>query len=94
MTSVQKDLVGAYTEYSCGISPEAQSVFDKALGGKLGVSYSPFAVATQIVSGTNYSFLCNSKTTYPGAINELAIVTVYKPLDADPQITEIRRFKS
>ena len=85
--------VGAYSDYSCNISQEARDVFTTALAVLTGVSYTPFAVATQLVSGTNYSFLCNSKTVYPGATNQVAIVNIYQPLEGDPHITEIRRFE-
>ena len=84
---------GAYSDYSCNISPEAQDVFTTALAGLVGVEYTPFAVATQVVNGTNYSFLCNSKGVYPGATNKVAIVNIYQPLNGEPHISEIRRFE-
>lgn len=84
---------GAYSDYSCNISPEAQKVFDTAFSGFVGVRYTPIAVATQVVAGINYSFLCNSKGVYPGATNQVAIVNIYQPLEGDPHITEIRRFE-
>ena len=85
--------LGAYSDYSCNISPEAQKVFDTAFTGFVGVRYTPIAVATQVVNGTNYSFLCNSKTVYPLTTNKAAIVNIYQPLNGGPHISEIRRFE-
>ena len=56
-----RQLLGGWNEYSCDISENAQKVFDNALEDLDGVLYTPVAVATQVVSGTNYSFFCNAK---------------------------------
>ncbi len=75
--------VGGWTTYSCDMSEEALKVFEKAFKGFVGVSYTPVAVATQVVEGTNYSFFCNAKGAYPNAPNEAAIVDIYQPLNGN-----------
>jgi hypothetical protein len=50
------------------LTEEAQSAFDKAMEGLVGVNYTPLALlGTQLVSGTNYSFLCEAAVVYPDA---------------------------
>ena len=83
--------VGGWSTYSYEITPQASAAFKEAFEGFVGVSYEPVAFATQIVSGSNYSFFCNAKVVYPGASNEAAIVCIYKPLDGKAHIKEIRR---
>ena len=87
----ESKLIGGWTPYSCVISPEAQKVFDTAFKGFAGVKYTPVAVATQLVSGVNYSFFCNANGVYPNASNEAAMVTIYAPLDGPPKITKIKK---
>ncbi|NET56361.1 MAG: hypothetical protein F6K47_09370 [Symploca sp. SIO2E6] len=88
--SAKAAAVGAWTPYSSEITPEASEVFEEALDGLVGVSYTPVAFATQIVSGTNYSFFCNAKVVYPNAPNEAAIVDIYQPLGEKAQIQDIQ----
>ncbi len=83
--------VGAWTPFRDQISKEERQVFDNAFKGFVGVSYTPLAVSTQIVAGTNYCYFCNSKGAYPGANNEPALVTIYQPLEGHPHITAINR---
>jgi hypothetical protein len=81
---------GGWTVYTTNISNEAKQVFEKAMN-LVGVKYEPLAVATQVVAGTNYSFFCNSKGVYPGAINEGAMVEIYQPVNGVPHITSITK---
>ncbi|ADQ80267.1 hypothetical protein Palpr_2131 [Paludibacter propionicigenes WB4] len=73
--------VGAWTAYSTSISAEAMAAFKEALKGHVGVNYTPLAVASQMVSGTNYRFLCDAQVVYPDAPHYGALVPVYKPLN-------------
>lgn len=84
-------MVGAYTPYSTSISQDEEKVFKAATKGLLGVDYIPLAVATQVVAGINYKFLCNAKGVYPNAPDEAAIIEIYQPLEADPIINRIIR---
>ena len=44
-----------------------------------GVSYTPESVATQVVAGTNYRFICTAKTTTPGLETYEAEIIVFQP---------------
>lgn len=89
---MEKEVIpGGWTAYSSDISGETKQVFEKALKGLKGVDYSPTAVASQVVSGVNYSFFCNAKGVYPGALNEGAMIEIYKPLQGDPHIVSISK---
>lgn len=73
-----------------GITSEAQSAFDKAMEGLVGVSYTPVALlGTQLVSGTNYSFLCEAKVVYPDAQPYYAVVSVYQDLQGQAEVLNI-----
>jgi hypothetical protein len=82
---------GGWTAYSTQISDEAKKAFETAFKGFVGVNYTPLAVATQVVAGTNYSFFCNAKGVYPGAINEGAMILIYSPAGGKPHIVSITR---
>jgi hypothetical protein len=88
-TALELTLVGGWKPYSCDISAETKEVFDKALNGLLGVKYTPVAVATQLVSGKNYSFFCNSNVVAPRSANEAAVILIYAALDKPPHIISI-----
>jgi hypothetical protein len=85
------NIMGTWTPYSTTISVEEHDVFKKVIGGIVGVQYSPLCVSTQLVSGTNYRFFCNAKGVYPNALNEVAIVQIYKPLNGEAHLTSITR---
>lgn len=84
-------VVGGWSGYSCDITELEKEVFDRATANLLGVKYTPVAVATQPVAGTNYSFFCNVQGLYPSAPNEAAMVMIYAPPAGDPHITNIQR---
>ena len=83
-------LLGAYSPYTCKITNEAQIAFDQAMKNIIGVTYSPVAVSTQVVSGMNYKFFCNTEaaTLYPRLGS--AIVSIYAPLKGDAHVTHIQ----
>lgn len=83
-------LLGGWTTYSCKLSDDAKKVFKKAFKDFVGVSYTPVAVATQVVAGVNYSFFCNAQGVYPNAPNEGALVSIYDPPGGKPHITGIK----
>lgn len=85
--------VGAWTDFNFGLSESDQAVFKEALSGLLGVSYTPLAVATQVVSGTNYCFLCKALPVYPNAQGFAAQVYVYKPLQGGAHVTQITHLR-
>ena len=72
------------------VTAEAGSAFEKATEGLLGVDYTPLALlGTQLVSGTNYCFLCEAATVSPGAQPYYAVVSVYQDLQGQAEILNI-----
>ena len=66
---------------------------DKALEKLVGADYEPIALlATQIVSGTNYSILCQVTPVVPDAESSFAIAHVYQDLEGNAEITEVFDF--
>lgn len=64
------------------------AIFDKARQGIDGASYSPlFILGTQVVAGTNYEYFCYSKPVVPNATPSFKVVTVYRGLGDDPEIS-------
>lgn len=85
------DLDGGWAQAeSPVVTDDARKAFDKAMEGFVGVDYSPVALlSTQIVSGTNYCFLCEATVVYPGAETSYALVYIYEDLQGNAKITEI-----
>ena len=83
---------GGWSKYSTQISSEARAAFDEAVRGLTGVSYSPIAVAEQVVAGKNFRFFCNAHSVVPNPTNYAAIVGVHKPLSADAELTDTQSF--
>ena len=72
------------------ISEAAQGAFDKAMETLVGVNYTPLALlGTQVVSGTNYCFLCEATVVAPEAQPYYAIVSVYEDLQGGAQVLNI-----
>jgi hypothetical protein len=88
--SSTSELVGAWSEFNFTIHSEAKKVFDKAVA-LYGAKYTALAVATQVVNGTNYCFLCEGQLVIPEQPQFAALVYVYKPLKGEPHITGIKR---
>ena len=74
-------MVGGYTAYKTAITAEQKALLAKAVG--IGVNYSPIAVATQVVAGINYRFLCNAQVTAPNTPVEGKLVQFYVPLRSE-----------
>lgn len=83
-----KEILGGYTAFRT-MKEEEKTLFTKTMNLK-GVNYTPLAVATQVVSGINYKFLCEAKVVIPEAVPYNTLVTVYAPLQGEPVITEIK----
>ncbi len=88
-----KKVFGAWTGFSFSLSKTATKVFNKAVKGIVGVGYTPLAVATQVVAGKNYCYLCKGVVVYPGSPEFAAKLYVYAPLEGPPHITEIERIE-
>jgi hypothetical protein len=82
-------LLGGWTPYH-DLTPEDVVVFDEAMHGFVGVVYTPTAVSTQVVAGTNYRYKCTASMP-PAEVIWEAIVEIFKPLNGKPYITGIVR---
>ena len=83
--------VGAWSAWNFTLSAEATKVFNAATSGILGVSYSAVAFASQVVAGTNYSFLCWAKSATNPAMVYPVQMHVFAPLQGNPTIQGIER---
>jgi hypothetical protein len=83
-------IAGGWTNFVNPLTADAKHVFEEAVT-LLGVSYQPFAFATQVVAGTNYCFLCTTTVVTPEKTQGAAKVYVLQPLPGQgkPHITEI-----
>lgn len=85
----KETFVGGWTAYH-PLTAEDRKVFDEALNGFVGVTYTPSEVSTQIVAGVNYRFKCTASMP-PSEVVWEAIVEIYQPLNGKPHITGITR---
>lgn len=88
-------VVGGYTKPH-SLSDQEQEIFLRATASLQGVEYKPMNVATQIVAGVNYRFLCKAwRLDEKGKRDKryYATIVVHKPLaaDAELQILSIER---
>lgn len=88
-------IAGGWTINSEAAAPsipeEAQAAFDAAMAGFTGVGYEPLAyLGSQVVAGVNYGFLCRSKVVSPDAQASLSIVKVYRDLEGNASILDIK----
>ena len=84
----EKNIVGGWSINNETVSPvytqESYEIFEKALAEYNGTEMEPVALlATQLVSGRNYSFLCKSKIGDP----KWYITVVYADLQGNAKIT-------
>lgn len=81
--------VGGYTKFSKKVKGKTKKIFKKATQQLTGASYEPLAVATQVVSGLNYKFICNARTISPNPVDDLAIITVYQSLSGELEVLSV-----
>lgn len=88
-------LAGGWTETETPeLTDEAKAALQKACETLTGAEYTPLALlATQVVAGTNYRIVCESKATVPNAESEYVIVTVYADLQGNAEITDVASFR-
>lgn len=88
-------LGGRYVAEASGTAlPEnAQTAFDKAAAGLMGVNYTPLALmGTQVVAGTNYAILCRASTVTAEPAYALAVMIVYADLQGNAEAIHINAF--
>lgn len=77
---------------SAPIDDGAKAAFSKAMENFEGNNLDLMALlGTQVVSGTNYAFLCRSTPVTPDAASSIQVVTVYEDLDKNATIFNICR---
>ena len=85
-------IVGGWTVHDC-ITAEDMVVFNTAMKGLIGVNYEPIILATQLVNGTNYSFICKTTIMNEEMTKGIADVLIYKPIKGEPVVTGIHNIK-
>lgn len=76
-----------------GISAEGEAAISKALEGFTGVNLKPIVLlGTQLVSGTNYMFLCRGNTVTENPVTSLYVTVVYEDLEGNCTITDNKVF--
>ncbi|WP_024300911.1 hypothetical protein [Pseudogulbenkiania sp. MAI-1] len=83
-------VVGGWTAFDFELTTEAKKVFAEAVN-LMGVKYTPFAFATQVVAGTNYSYLSQAQVVAPNTPLRVVKIHIYQPLpgEGQPHITQI-----
>ena len=78
------------------VTEELRELFEKGTETLTGASYIPVAyLGSQVVAGTNYAFLCQAVTAYPGALEtepSYAMVYLYKDLNGGVSVLSIAEF--
>ncbi|MBR0081228.1 MAG: hypothetical protein IJP98_00655 [Clostridia bacterium] len=75
------------------VTPELKEVFDLALNGLVGTTYTPIAhLGTQVVAGTNHCFLCRCEAVSPEAAAYYTLMTVYQDLNGNAELLEVNLF--
>lgn len=69
-----------WSSFDFTLSPEAKHVFEEATVGLLGVKYTPFAFATQVVAGIGYAFLCEGVAPTRSPNSSVVKIRIYQPL--------------
>ena len=72
------------------LSDDEKEIFEQALDGLVGAEYAPVAIiATQLVAGTNYAYLCTTTPVVPDAKPHWTIVVVYKDLQGNVSLSNV-----
>lgn len=74
------------------LSAKEEEVFNKVTAGWCGAGYTPQNVATQVVSGINYRYVCKAVTVTLQPQEYYAMVYIYQPTEGDPLLTKIVPF--
>lgn len=84
------NLPGGYSNWNFNIPKNAQKLFAETMEPILGVEYKPLAYATQVVAGTNYTFLCHGTVVIPGQPSFPGLIHIFQPLNGgDPELKGI-----
>lgn len=84
----------AYTDDPTEIPAEALDALNAALEELVGCVYKPIALlATQVVAGTNYCFLCETTVVAPDAQPRYALVYVFDGLSGEHEILRVQEIE-
>lgn len=92
--STDDTLSGGWTMYTGAelqeIPEKAKAAFDKAMEQLMGADYTIAAyLGSQIVSGTNYAFLCNCTPVTANPATTLKLVTINEDLEGTATVSDI-----
>lgn len=77
-------------DLSVSLTEEDQARFNKAMEGYTGMGFEPVAVlATQLVAGRNYAYLCKATPVASKAIPHWTVVVIYEDLQGAASITNV-----
>lgn len=82
-------VLGGYGPFE-PLDAKTKDIFAKAMAGPVGVGYTPLIVATQVVAGANYLYMCNAQDVVPGATARPVEVIISQPLSGPPHKTSIK----
>ena len=84
--------VGGYSK-TRRLSDSERAMFTSVTASIEGVEYKPMNVATQVVAGTNYRFLCKAKEMNGEGKKYYAAIVIYLPLpgEGEPRLLSIER---
>ena len=96
-SSPSNELVGGWSSNTdikaVNIPEDASKAFTSATAEYTGMTFEPIALlGTQVVSGTNYMFLCKGTTVTANPTTSLKIVVVYNDLDNKSSVTAVKDF--
>jgi len=77
---------GGYSDWSFRLTPDAIKVFNEATKRLMVVKYEPIAFASQVVAGTNYTFLAKSQPVIPNPTVGVCKIHVFVPLPNQGEI--------
>lgn len=59
------------------VGEKEREIFQEAMAHHLGVDYKPIAVASQVVNGINYIYICTGRVVVPDAEPKLYAIKIY-----------------
>lgn len=90
-SSTEEPISGGWsTDEPTELTDEQKALFEKALDGMTGVSYTPVLfLGIQVVGGYNYRFLCKAQAVYPDAPETWVIVEIFEDPEGNAEVTSV-----
>lgn len=92
---MENSMAGGFTPLR-SIEADEKELFKNVMDRIVGASHKPLAVATQVVNGTNYAYLCETVLATLHADSYNTLVIIHQPLpnvNEPPTLLEIKRIK-